>query len=183
MKKQWLTSTLCLVSAFAIASCTTKESSVPPVTSAPAPEITSTVVINEPAKEEPHVIQKAEVVSEVGNLREDKSLKARILKVMPQYTWVEVIKTDEKWLYVKTLRGELGWLNRDSTRMLAPISKDSYYEPSGSNSSQTGYSIPSPNDVPNGRELYDEVQKLKRRDGLTDREAVRKILREMGEIQ
>jgi hypothetical protein len=181
MKKQSLILSLCLISAMAIVSCSTNEPSVPQATSATVPAKSSTVV-NEPAKEEPHFIQKAEVISEVGNLREDKNLKARILTVLPQYTWVEVIKTEKKWLYVKTLRGELGWLNRDSTRMLQPISNDSYYPTGGKTGSQTGYSASGPDDVPNGRELYDEVQRLKSREGLTDREAVRKILREMGEI-
>ena len=177
MKKQRLLSILCLISALAILGCVAKESSVPQSTSASAPNPSSTMAPTETAGETPQIIQKAAVISEFGNLREDKSLKARILKIMPQDTWVEVIQAEKQWLYVKTTKGELGWLNRDSTRMLEP------YVEGGRNSSQTVYPTPPSEDIPNGRELYDEVQRLKSRDGLTDREAVRKILREMGEIQ
>lgn len=102
---------------------------------------------------------------------------------MPKYTWVEVIKTEKNWLYVKTWRGDLGWLNRDSTRMLQPISRNPSSVQSGISSSHPSDQPRSADEVPNGRELYDEVQRLKQQEGLTDREAVRKILREMGEIQ
>ncbi len=129
------------------------------------------------------VIQKAEVISKTSDLRDGKGSNARILRVLPQYTWVEVVRTEKKWLYVKTLRGELGWLNVNSVRLLGPLGRASSYVSSNRYDSQINYPTSYPDDIPGGKDLYEEVQRLKRRDGMTDREAVRKILREMGEIK
>lgn len=158
-------------------SCTSNQS--PQTVAHPPAESTPNLVQESPTPVQSATIQQAEVITKIGNIRTERSLKSDILIALPQHSWVEVLEARDKWLYVKTRNGKLGWLNRNATKMLTPIGRTPSYSGSGSR----GYPRTGSDEIPNGRELYDEVQGLKSRDGLTDREAVRKILRDMGEIK
>lgn len=160
-------------------SCASGESVAPTAHAIPTPMPT---MLPSPSTDKPFT-QKAEITTRVGHLREDKNSKSRILKSLPEYTWVEVIGRESEWLNVMTLRGETGWLHRSSARLLAPLPPATTYGTVDRYSSGSSTFDERSNRLKRDRELYEEIERRKREHGLTTRQAVRELLQDMGEIR
>jgi uncharacterized protein YraI len=131
--------------------------------------------------------KKAFVITENANLRKSSSSTSGVIQVIPEGTNVEVIKQQGAWFLVEN-SGQSGWMHGntirfvDSTQSYSDISSrpDSTYQ-----RTSPGYDPDAPQ-LPRHKgdiePLYNEVQRLKEQQGMTDKEAVNKILRDAGEI-
>lgn len=135
----------------------------------------------------PTSLSRAVVISENVNLRKLGSSTSEIIQTIPQGTNLEVVKQQNAWFLVKS-DGKSGWVHGNTIRLMD--STQNYSDLSSRPGS--GYKRTTPDYDPNAplmprhegdiEPLYNEVQRLKEQKGMTDAEAVDKLLRDAGEI-
>lgn len=135
----------------------------------------------------PSTAKTAVVITQNANLRKSNNAGSGVIQTIPEGTNVEIVKQAGAWFLVKN-SGQTGWMHGNTIRFVNPPSTYSDLNSSPDSSYQRtrpGYDPNAPL-LPRGEgdiePLYNEVQRLKEQQGLTDAEAVDKILRDAGEI-
>lgn len=128
-------------------------------------------------------VKKAVVITQNANLRKSNSANSKVIQTISEGTNVEIVKQDGAWFLVKN-DGQSGWMHGNTIRLVNPSpsysGSDSTYE-----RTRPGYDPNAPllpREKGDIEPLYNEVQRLKEQEGMTDKEAVDKILRDAGEI-
>ncbi|MBX7172773.1 MAG: SH3 domain-containing protein [Pyrinomonadaceae bacterium] len=121
-------------------------------------------------------VRQAVIISQNANLRKSNSANGEIIQTIAEGTNVEVVKQQGAWFLVKNI-DKSGWLHGNTIRLIDST-------PSYSDAKSNYPNLPSSpkNDDIDIAPLYNEVQRRKAEQGITDEEAVRQILQEKGEI-